>query len=299
MDDKTALVLEGGGLRGTYTAGVLDYFMEHELAFPYVIGTSAGACNATGYLSGQIGRTKKINTELLHTSKYKGLGQLMKNGTFLNLDYLFDEIPNEILPFDYDAYEQNPARFVSTCTNCYTGLCEYYEKADMGRDMTAVRASSSLPLVAPMVVMGDGAYLDGGLSDSIPYGHALADGNDRCVVILTRPDGYRKKPSISYLFIKSLYKDFPLLLKSIKDRPETYNRQLEELAALEQVGTAFVIRPSKAIKIGRLSAKKEELLALYDLGYQDAASHYAALQDFLQKEAPENERADTVPEAEQ
>ena len=283
---KTALVLEGGGIRGTYTAGVLDVFLENHIAFPYVIGSSAGACNACSYLSGQNGRQHTINTQYLDR-RYAGFWQLMKNGSFMNMDYLFHTLPTELVPFDFDAFDDNHTTFYATATNCYTGLTEYFEKEGMDRFLTPVRASSSLPLMTPMVVWKKAAYLDGGLTDPIPFQRALEDGNDRVVAVLTRPEGYVKKKPDSFHSIKSVYKEFPSFVAAVKARPQVYNGQTAALRQLEEDGGAFVLRPSEEIKIGRVKAKPEQVEALYQLGRRDAQARLDELRLFLQRGAKE------------
>lgn len=277
---KTALVLEGGGIRGTYTAGVLDVFLEEGIVFPYVIGSSAGACNACSYLSGQKGRQYTINTKYLD-KRYAGFWQLMKNGSFMNMDYLFHTLPTELVPFDFDAFDQNHTTFYATATNCYTGMTEYFEKEGMDRFLTPVRASSSLPLMTPMVVWKKAAYLDGGLTDPIPFQRALEDGNDRVVAVLTRPQGYVKKKPDSFHAIKSVYKEFPQFVAAVKERPQVYNGQTAALTQLEGQGKAFVLRPSESIQMGRVRAKPEQVEALYQLGQKDARDNLPALKQFL------------------
>ena len=193
LDEHTGLVLEGGGMRGVFTCGVLDYLMDHNIRFPYAIGVSAGACNGLSYASRQRGRAKFSNIDLLEKYNYIGLKHLLRKRNILDFDLLFNEFPEHILPYDYDTYFASPERFVMVTTNCVTGEANYFEeKRDKSRVIDIVRASSSLPFVCPITYVDDVPMLDGGIVDSIPLQRAIADGCTRNVVVLTRNRGYRK-----------------------------------------------------------------------------------------------------------
>ncbi|MCI8598349.1 MAG: patatin family protein, partial [Lachnospiraceae bacterium] len=187
---KSGLILEGGGTRGVFTAGVLDYFMEQNLYLPYVIGVSAGSCNAVNYVSHQPGRMKLCTIDYLEAGSYVGLKYLVKNHSLFNMDLIFDIFPNKIIPFDYDAYFSSNQTCILTATNCLTGKAAYLsERADRERLMAACRASSSLPIFSPTVEVDGIPMLDGGVADSIPIRKALNDGIKKNIIILTRQEG--------------------------------------------------------------------------------------------------------------
>lgn len=194
IDPNTALVLEGGGLRGVFTCGVLDFFMDHGIRFPFTVGVSAGACNGLSYMSGQRGRAKASNIDLMEKHHYVGVKYLFTQGCIMDFKLLFEDFPERIIPYDYPAYAANPDRFVMVTTNCLTGKAEYFEeKHDPSRIMDIVRASSSLPFVSKITYVDGVPMLDGGIVDSIPVEYAMNQGYTKLVVVLTRNRGYRKK----------------------------------------------------------------------------------------------------------
>ena len=196
LDDKSSLILEGGGLRGVFTCGVLDNFMERGIKFPFTIGVSAGACNGLSYMSGQIKRAKYSNIDLLEKYNYVGLKYLFTQRNIMDFKLLFDKFPTEIIPYDYPAYEKSEGRYVMVTTNCLTGEANYFEeKHSQKRIMEIVRSSSSLPFVCPMAQVDGIPMLDGGIADSIPVVYAREQGFTNNFVVLTRNKGYRKKPS--------------------------------------------------------------------------------------------------------
>ena len=187
IDSNTALVLEGGGLRGVFTCGVLDYFMDNGIRFPFTVGVSAGACNGLSYMSGQRGRAKASNIDLMEKYHYVGLKYLLTQKCIMDFKLLFEDFPEKIIPYDYDRYFSNPDRFVMVTTNCLTGKAEYLEeKSSSARVMDIVRASSSLPFVSPITYVDGVPMLDGGIVDSIPVEYAMSQGYEKLVVVLTR-----------------------------------------------------------------------------------------------------------------
>lgn len=208
IDNRSGLILEGGGMRGVFTCGVLDNFMDRGIRFPYTIGVSAGACNGLSYMSGQRGRARYSNIDLLEKYNYIGLKYLLKKRNIMDFDLLFREFPEHILPYDYDAYFSCPERFVMVTTNCLTGEADYFEeKKNKERVIDIVRASSSLPFVCPVTYVDNIPMLDGGIADSIPLMRARRDGYDRNVVVLTRNRGYRKDiqgTKVPSLFIRNI-----------------------------------------------------------------------------------------------
>ena len=255
-------------MRGVFTCGVLDSFMDRDIRFPYVIGVSAGACNGLSYMSRQRGRAKFSNIDLLQKYHYIGLKYLWKKHNIMDFDLLFHDFPEQILPYDYEAYFNNPARYVMVTTNCLTGEAVYLEeRCSKERLLDIARASSSLPFVCPIVQVDGIPMLDGGIVDSIPLAHALADGYTKAVVVLTRNTGYRKK--IQGTRVPSfIYKKYPLLQQAINRRSVVYNKQLDLVEQLEASGQAVVIRPEQPVQVDRIERDVRKLTALYDEGYR-------------------------------
>lgn len=271
LDERSGLVLEGGGMRGVFTCGVLDNFMDRGIRFPYSIGVSAGACNGLSYMSGQRGRAKYSNIDLLDKYRYIGLKKLLLTGNIMDFDLLFDKFPNEIIPYDYEAYAQCKERYEMVTTSCVTGeACYYDEKLSPERIIDIVRASSSLPFVCPIAYVDGEPMLDGGIADSIPIERARALGYDRNVVVLTRNRGYRK-PDKKGVVPPFMYRKYPALREAIANRNKLYNTQLELIERLEDEGEIVVIRPEKPIVVDRMERDVTKLLDLYNEGY-DCAS---------------------------
>ena len=272
IDNRSGLILEGGGMRGVLTCGVLDNFMDRGIRFPYTIGVSAGACNGLSYMSGQRGRARYSNIDLLEKYNYIGLKYLLKKRNIMDFDLLFREFPEHILPYDYDAYFSCPERFVMVTTNCLTGEADYFEeKKNKERVIDIVRASSSLPFVCPVTYVDNIPMLDGGIADSIPLMRARRDGYDRNVVVLTRNRGYRK--DIQGTKVPSfIYKKYPRLREAINRRSSVYNEQLELVERLEDAGEITVIRPQKPIVVDRIERDISKLTDLYEEGYACAAA---------------------------
>ena len=270
IDDKTALVLEGGGLRGVFTCGVLDCFMDHGIRFPFTIGVSAGACNGLSYMSGQRGRAKSSNIDLMDKHHYVGLKYLFTQGCIMDFKLLFEDFPERIIPYDYEAYFSNSDRFVMVTTNCLTGQAEYFEeKSSSERVMDIVRASSSLPFVTKITYVDDIPMLDGGIVDSIPVQYAMSQGYEKLIVILTRNKGYRKKEG-KMRAAKTFYRKYPLLQKALLKRNEVYNQAMDLVEKLESEGKALVIRPLNPVKVGRMEKDTAKLTTLYQEGYDIA-----------------------------
>ena len=270
IDEKTALVLEGGGMRGVFTCGVLDYLMDHKIRFPYAIGVSAGACNGLSYMSHQRGRGKFSNIDLLAKYKYIGIRPLMKKRGLIDQQLLFHRFPDRILPYNYKAYAENPNHFEMVTTDCITGrACYWEEKHDEKRIIEIVKASSSLPYACPMSYVDGHPMLDGGIVDSIPLLRAYEQGYDKCVVVLTRNKGYRK--STKKVPVPSfIYKQYPRLRVALRNRNKIYNEQLELVERLEEEGKIIVIRPEKPIVVGRMETSVKKLTDLYNQGYECA-----------------------------
>lgn len=270
------LVLEGGGMRGLYTAGVLDFFLEKGMIFDYVIGVSAGACNAVSYISRQKGRNKIVNTAFVDDWRYMSLKSLVKNGSLFGMDFIFDEIPNRKVPFDFETFNSSPVIFKIGVTDCTTGKPLYFDKEDIDRKFTVLRASSSLPLVSPIVKFKGYHLLDGGITDPIPVRQAITDGYQKTVIVLTRNRGYQKEP-ISHplrLLLEKKYRDYPGLIEAMINRYKIYNETLDYIDELEHRGQAVVIRPSEKLEVDRFEKNAEKLIALFDQGFEDASAAY-------------------------
>ena len=281
---KAGLVVEGGGMRGVYSSGVLDFFIEKDLFFENNYGVSAGACHLCSYLAKQYKRAFRVNVDYLNDKRYCSVHSLLKTGNLFGAEMLYDIIPNELDLFDYDTYNKNESNFYVVITDINTGKPEYVKIGDLKKDIIYVRASSSLPLLAQNVKINDKEYLDGGISDSIPIKKSIADGNKKNVVILTRDSTYRKGKSSLMPIIKLKYKKYPNFVKSMADRYIVYNEILDFIKELEDNGDVFVIRPKKPVNIGRTEKNREKLEALYNDGYNDAKDCYEELLKYLGKE---------------
>ena len=271
---KAGLVVEGGGMRGVYSSGVLDFFIEKDLFFENNYGVSAGACHLCSYLAKQYKRAFRVNVDYLNDKRYCSVHSLLKTGNLFGAEMLYDIIPNELDLFDYDTYNKNESNFYVVITDINTGKPEYVKIGDLKKDIIYVRASSSLPLLAQNVKINDKEYLDGGISDSIPIKKSIADGNKKNVVILTRDSTYRKGKNSLMPIIKLKYKKYPNFVKSMADRYIVYNEILDFIKELEDNGDVFVIRPKKPVNIGRTEKNREKLEALYNDGYNDAKDCY-------------------------
>ncbi len=269
LEKNTGLVLEGGGMRGVFTCGVLDAFMKHGVSFPYVVAVSAGACNGMSYISQQPRRARYSNIDLLRKYGYISLKNLIAKGSIFDPNLLYERFPNDILPFDYEAFGRNPAVFEMVCTNCQTGLAEYLtEKSDRRRMMAIVKASSSLPYVAQITDVDGKPMLDGGIVDSIPVEHSIATGHPFNVVVMTRNRGFRSKETDRKV-PRFIYGDYPRLRVALSRRVEIYNRQLELVERMEEWGEVVVIRPQKPMEVDRICRDPEKLERLYEEGYHE------------------------------
>lgn len=262
------LVLEGGGLRGQYTAGVLDAFLDRGLRFPYVIGVSAGSSIGCSYISGQRGRNLEIIEKYRNDPRYLSLRNYLSTGSLFGMDFIFDEVPKRLVPFDFDAFTAYPGRFVTVCTDCATGKAVYYEKnAD---HLRVLRASASMPFLSRMVDYDGRKLLDGAVSDAIPLAKARSEGYGLNVVVLTRPAGYRKTKE-PHPPAALFYRRWPRLVEALESRIRRYNLQMELVEAAEADGSALVIRPSRDLGISRTEKSVERLRELYELGLADGA----------------------------
>lgn len=264
---KLGLVLEGGGMRGVFTCGVLDYMMDHHIEFPYVVGVSAGACNGLSFISRQRGRAKYSNIDLMEKYDFIGFKHLVHQRSILDQKLLYELFPDEILPYDFEAYKNNPTRFEMVTTNCVTGhACYLSEKTDRERLLLIGKASSSLPYVCPMVYVDGVPMLDGGLVDSIPIIRAIKQGYTKNVVVLTRNRGFRKTEK-DIKIPRFVYRRYPRLRVVLSNRCRVYNEQLEMIEKMEDNGSIIAIRPIKKMEVYCIDKDINKLKALYAEGY--------------------------------
>ncbi len=267
---KTGLVLEGGAMRGVYTAGVLDVFMENDISFDGIIGVSAGALFGVNFLSKQIGRVIRYNKKFNKDKRYMSMKSFFKTGNFINADYAYGTVPFELDVFDDETYKDSEVPFYAIMTNIETGKPEYVQIKSVFEQMDYLRASGSMPFLSKPVEINNKLYLDGAVTDSIPYDFMLKNGYDSLVVILTKPENYIKKPMPKVMTNLFYQKDYPKFAKRIRDRHKMYNAQMQRLNELEKEKVVKVIRPSQLIKVSRVERDSEKLQNLYMLGRSDA-----------------------------
>lgn len=272
IDSRAGLILEGGGMRGVFTCGVLDNLMDRGIRFPYAIGVSAGACNGLSYLSQQRGRAKFSNIDLLARYHYIGIRHLLTKGNIMDFDLLFHDFPERIIPYDYAFYAKTEEQYEMVTTSCLTGrACYLSEKHSPKRIIDIVKASSSLPFVCPISEVDGEPMLDGGIADSIPLLRARELGFDNNLVVLTRNKGYRKSDSPTWI-PPFFYRKYPALREAIRTRNARYNEQIALIEQLEANGSLRVIRPINPIEVDRMERDTKRLTALYDEGYACAAA---------------------------
>lgn len=276
---KVGLVLEGGGMRGLYTSGVLDYFLDQQIFVDYVIGVSAGACNGVSYLSKQKGRNYRVNTNYISDKRYLSLSNFIKTKSLFGMDFIFDEIPHQLDLFDYETFLSSPSEYKLGVTDVLTGRPIYFDKTHLDHDSTILKASSSIPVFSPIIEYQNGLYLDGGTTDSIPVKQALKDGCDHVIIVLTRDRNYIKKPE-SFRFIYSkVLKAYPNLIQALDNRHLMYNETLKFIKELEQQGKATIIAPSSPLEISRFEKDVSKLKNIYELGYLDASKKFDQLKE--------------------
>lgn len=282
---KKGLVLEGGAMRGIYTAGVLDVFMEHKITFDGMIGVSAGAIHGCSFASGQHGRSIRYYLKYMRDPRFMSFWSLIRTGDLVGTQFCYHDIPERLDVFDYEAFRKSKTAFYVVCTNLLTGRAEYVRLDDMS-DISWVQASASMPLVSHPVRIGGKSYLDGGVSDSIPIQAFRKLGYEKNIVVLTRPEGYRKKPARMGA-VRAAYRKYPAFVRAMENRYRKYNRTLEELSELEKEGNTLILRPSRDLGIGRMEKRPEKVKALYRLGREDALAKLSQIRRFLEEERRE------------
>lgn len=283
MNEKTALVLEGGSLRCMFTAGVLDVFMERELNFPCVAGVSAGSLSGINYVAGQVGRTARVNLRFVNDRRYMGVRSLMRHRSIFNFDFLFGEVSDTLEPLDREAFLSSPKRFVAFSTDVRTGESVPHEKGKSEDIFLASRASSSMPMLAPIVRVDGRLCLDGGVAMAIPFQWAIDEGYEKLVLVLTRQEGYRKKPVSSAMAgaYARRYRRYPALVERLMAIPAHYNELQEQIERLQADGRVFVIRPDRPVNVSRVEKDVGRLRALYREGRRIALGQLDPLLEYL------------------
>lgn len=274
------LVLEGGAMRGLYTAGVLDVFLDNNIKVDGIIGVSAGVLFGVNYLSKQKGRAIRYNKKFAKDKRYMGMRSFLTTGNIINKDFAYYEIPFKIDVFDEETFEKSDTDFWATVTNIETGEAEYIKLEKPIDQMEVLRATSAMPLVSKIVEWDNKKYLDGGVSDSIPVEKCKSMGYDKIIVILTRIIEYRKKKASSTL-AKIKYKEYPKLIETMENRYKKYNETVEKIIDMENKKEIFVIRPSKDLKIKRIEKDVDKLQAMYDLGVSDCKKQLEKLKEYI------------------
>lgn len=281
---KVGLVLEGGAMRGMFTAGVLDIFLDHHIQIDGVVSVSAGALFGVNLLSKQRGRALRYNLQFLNDTRYISLKNWFSEGNIVSKNFAFYEVPFQHDIFDNQTFKHANIPFYATLTNVETGQAEYHLIEDVFAQMETLRATSALPYFSKMVEINGQYYLDGAESDSIPVDFCQTLGFDKLIVILTRPAGYRKTPSFKWLS-QWVYRDYPNLVETMQNRYQKYNDTLDKIEQQHQTGEIFMIRPSQNLAIKRLENDPQKIQAMYDLGVQDAMSQLDSLLHYLAQES--------------
>ena len=279
---KTGLVLEGGAMRGLFSAGVMDVLMEHQIAFDGAIGVSAGAAFGCNYKSRQPGRVIRYNTEYARDPRYCSLRSLFKTGDLCGADFCYHELPNKLDPFDTEAFQQNPMEFYVVCTDVLTGEA-VYQKCGIADDecFEWLRASASMPLVSRTVEIGGRRMLDGGIADSIPLRYFEQIGYNKILVILTQPEGYRKKKNKALPLIRLSFRQYPKMVEALEKRHKKYNDTLAYVKKREREGAVLVLRPQDSLSIGRVEHNPERMRQVYDCGRKVALQSLEQIEAFL------------------
>lgn len=279
--NKLGLVLEGGGMRGLYTAGVLDFFIDKAFYTDGVIGVSAGACHACSYVSKQKGRAYRTNTDYLHDKRYMSIHSLLKTGDIFGAQFVYNDIPNTLDPYDYETFNQSKTKLYAVCSNLESGEAEYIPCKDMVHDVIYIQASASLPLLSNTIEIHGKKLLDGGATDSIPVKQFQKMGYKKNIIILTQCNGYRKGKNKLLPIIRHRYRKYPAFVEKIAQRHISYNKTLDDIKLMEDRGEVFIIRPSRPVTISRLEKDINKLNLLYEQGYQDAQMHYEDMMLFI------------------
>lgn len=280
---KTGLVLEGGALRAIFSSGVCDALLDGDIMTDYVIGVSAGIAYGVSYVSKQPRRNLEVVTRYAPDKRYMGMNNLVdkENRSYFGLKFAYDTIPNELIPFDYDAFAAYPGQVEAVVTNLNTGKADYLPVPRRDKKSLLLQATCAMPLLFPIYKIGGQPYLDGGAADSIPWKRALDQGCDRVMVVLTRPRAYRRKPDQMIRLIRKQYKQYPAFVKAMETRAQRYNRDREELFEMEKEGRLLVIAPQSTLGVGRIERDTEKLRLLWAEGYQMTVDRMDEIRDYL------------------
>ena len=279
---KIGLVLEGGAMRGLFTAGVLDIFLDNNVEVTDVVGVSAGTLFGVNYVSKQRGRALRYNLKYINDKRYMNVKSWLKTGNLINKDFTYYKLPFQLDVFDNKTFKESPINFFATVTNIETGEAEFVKIKDAYKQMETLRATSALPFISEIIEVGDKKYLDGGISNSIPVDFFEKQDFDKVIVILTRPITYRKEKTTGIQY-KMFYKKYPKLVEKLENRYKEYNDTVDKIVELEKEGKLFVIRPSEDITIKRLEKDVEKLQKVYDLGLKDGNNIIEELKRYLEK----------------
>ena len=279
---KTGIVVEGGGMRGIYGAGVLDVLLENDIKADGLIGVSAGAIHGCSFVSGQKGRSIRYNLKYSRDPRYMSMRSLIRTGDMFGMDFCYRELPETLDPFDNETFESSSTEYYVTCTDVETGQPVYHRCPSLRGDrIDWVRASASMPLASRIVELDGKKLLDGGVADSIPVMAFRKIGFKKDLVILTRPEGYRKKQNPMLPLIRRAYREYPEFVETAASRHLVYNRELDEISRLEREGEILVIRPSRRIKISRTERRPERIEQMYRLGREDAMKAFSGIKAFM------------------
>lgn len=276
------LVLEGGAMRGQFTAGVLDYFMEQGLWAEHVIGTSAGALCGYNYVAGDLGRSCYLNTKYCDDWRYLSMISFVRTGSAFGVEFSFDTIPNELEPFNYDAFRASPIKLTSVASDLETGEADYFTFGDPKNDLPYLQASSAVPLLSKIVEVDGKKLLDGGPCDSVPILYSILSGAKKHIVVLTQDPSFIKAPNKLMALIRQVYSDYPYFCDRLQHRHFEYNRTYRKLSHMHDEGSVFVIQPQKPVTISSMEKDAEKLLDLYEQGYREAAQNWDALIQYLE-----------------
>lgn len=279
---KIGLVLEGGAMRGMYTAGVLDVFLDNNIKVDGIVGVSAGVLFGVNYLSNQKGRAIRYNKRFCKDKRYMSLHSLISTGNIINKQFAFYDVPFKLDVFDEETYNKSEVDFYATITNIESGKAEYIKITDVRKQMEVLRATSAMPYVSEIINLETGKYLDGGVADAIPIDKCKELGYDKIIVVLTRPLAYRKKESNMFL-ANILYRKYPNLISTMKDKYRKYNETLEKIIDMENKKEIFVIRPSRKLKIARIEKDENKLQEMYELGVEDCKNMLEILKQFIRR----------------
>ena len=279
---KTGIVVEGGGMRGINGAGVLDVLLENDIKADGLIGVSAGAIHGCSFVSGQKGRSIRYNLKYSRDPRYMSMRSLIRTGDMFGIDFCYRELPETLDPFDNETFESSSTEYYVTCTDVETGQPVYHRCPSLRGDrIDWVRASASMPLASRIVELDGKKLLDGGVADSIPVMAFRKMGFKKDLVILTRPEGYRKKQNPMLPLIRRAYREYPEFVETAASRHLVYNRELDEISRLEREGEILVIRPSRRIKISRTERRPERIEQMYRLGREDAMKAFSGIKAFM------------------